>query len=221
MKNITNKRKNFYKKVAQKRKKNFVLVLEDLHDPHNLAAIFRSADAFGIQKIYLIFEKQNAINPQDKVFKKTSAFTNKWLDFEIFSSTEKCLKKLRSEKYTLISTILDKEAQSFFETNFTKFEKIALIIGNEHCGISETVKKITDKKIYIPMQGFAESLNVSVASAICLSEISRQRSDSKFSVSEIEEQKLIKNFKEKQLQYGERIKERKRLAIEKAKNKKP
>lgn len=218
MTDITEERKQFYQGIASQRQKDFVLVLEDIHDPHNIAAILRSADAFGIQKIYLIFENQEAFDPRERKLRKSSAFTNKWLDFEVFNSTKICLQKLKTDGFTIISTILDGEAQNFFETDFTQPEKLALVFGNEHEGISQTVKNMTDQKVYIPMQGFAESFNVSVATAICLSEMTRQRSGEAFHLSSKEQEALVQNFAEKQ----EEMKEFKREQKEerKAKSKK-
>ncbi|MCK5460703.1 RNA methyltransferase [Candidatus Gracilibacteria bacterium] len=217
MTEITEKRKQFYQRIASRRQKDFVLVLEDIHDSHNIAAILRSADAFGIQKIYLIFENQEEFDPRERKFRKSSAFTNKWLDFEVFDSTKICLEKLKSENFSIISTILDEEAQNFFETDFTKTKKIALVLGNEHKGISETVKRMADWKVYIPMQGFAESFNVSVAAAICLSEMTRQRKEALFHLSKKEQTTLVQQFIKKQIEIKEFKQEQKEERKVKAK----
>ena len=71
-----------------------IVVLEDIHDPHNAAAVWRSADAFGFGKIYLIFDQEVKFNPK-KVGKETSGSANKWLDFEMFNSAVECYKKLK------------------------------------------------------------------------------------------------------------------------------
>lgn len=213
------KRQEFYQKVAEKRQKNIVLVLEDIHDPHNAAAIFRTADAFGIQEVILIFEEENAYDPHEKFLKKTSAHTNKWLDFRIFHSTEKALQYLEENAYKIFATHLDKKAQSFFETSFENPEKVALIMGNEHRGISEKIQKSSAQTVYIPMQGFCESLNVSVATAIALSEITRQRKN-KFPQTSEEIQNLMGKFQQKQQDQKDRKAARKAEAIAKARTKK-
>lgn len=159
------------KKVIEQRQKGIV-ILEDIHDPHNAAAVWRSADAFGIQKIYLIFEKEKAFNPK-KIGKASSASANKWLDFEIFTSTEECLKKVKSEGYTVYATVLDREAETIYKTDFP--ENPAIMFGNEHRGLSEEAINLADKKIYVPMRGMVQSLNLSVTAGICLYELTRQR----------------------------------------------
>lgn len=170
---LTAKRKARLKEVARARQANFALVLEDIHDPHNAAAILRTADAFGVQDVYFIFEKVPSYNPR-KVGKASSSSANKWLTFYTFKSSVECLSQLKKKKYILVSTILDKKAKNLLTTNFD-MPKIALIVGNEHLGVSDTVKKMADLPVYIPMRGMVQSLNVSVTAALMLFEITRQR----------------------------------------------
>jgi len=158
--------------VMAARQKDIVVVLEDIFDPHNAAAIFRTCDAYGIQSVYLIFETVEPYDPK-RVGKASSATANKWLDFRIFQSTRECLGELKRKGYAIVSTFLDKEANNLYEFEWPK--KIALLVGNEHAGLSERAAEMSDHKVYIPMQGMVQSLNVSVATAICISEIYRAR----------------------------------------------
>jgi tRNA (guanosine-2'-O-)-methyltransferase len=191
---LTENRLEKIKTVAGQRTQS-VLVLEDIHDPHNAAAVLRTADAFGIQKVCFIFNKQKKFNPK-KIGKATSGSVNKWLDFEVFSSAKRCFRKLKGRGYTTVSTVLDSKAKSIFKTKFTE-KKIALCFGNEHSGLSQEAISLSDFYIYIPMQGFAQSLNLSVTAAICMYELfyRRQKSSAKFSLSKAEQDKLIKNWK--------------------------
>lgn len=192
---ISLKRLQKIKAVAQRRQEG-VVVLEDIHDPHNAAAVLRTADAFGIQKVYFI-QTQNKFNPW-KVGKATSSSANKWLTFKIFDSTEKCFKALKRQGYAIIGTILDSEAKSILKTKFTD-KKIALVFGNEHRGLSQTAIEKSDTHLFIPMQGFVQSLNLSVTAAICMYEVFRQRTSSakNFSLSKTERDKLIRIWKQK------------------------
>lgn len=149
-----------------------IVILEDIHDPHNAAAVWRSCDAFGIGTVYLIFNNEKEFNPK-KIGKASSSSANKWLDFKIFHSTEECLEEVSRDGYKIYATILDKEAKSIYETKFE--EKAAIILGNEHAGLSETAIKMADYKIYIPMVGMVQSLNLSVTAGICLFEYGRQQ----------------------------------------------
>lgn len=198
-------------RTSASRRQEGIVVLEDIYDPHNAAAVLRSCEAFGIQKVYFIqhhflkvksgagfiFEKGKKFNPK-KIGKATSSSANKWLDFEVFDSTKKCFKKLKRQGYSIVATVLDDKAKSIFRTKFTK-PKIALCIGNEHAGLSAEAIELSDQRIYIPMRGFVQSLNLSVTAAICLFELSRQRQESakKFLLPRREQNLLIKNWKQK------------------------
>lgn len=155
----------------EKNKKDLVVILEDIHDPHNAAAVWRSSDAFGVKKVCLVFDKEEKFNPK-KVGKASSSSANKWIDFEVFDSIEECIKKVKEEGYTTYATILDEQAKSIYKTVFK--EKAALIFGNEHRGISEKAAILADQKLYIPMLGMVQSLNLSVTAGICLFEYARQ-----------------------------------------------
>lgn len=163
------------KKISRvmSRRHEGIVVLEDIHDPHNAAAVWRNCDAFGFGKVYLIFNKEKQFDPK-KVGKASSSSANKWLEFEIFESTEKCLEKLKSGGYTIYATVLDREAKGLGEAKFEK--KTAICFGNEHRGLSDAAVKMADEKIYIPMKGMVQSLNLSVSAGIVMWEFVRKRS---------------------------------------------
>jgi len=151
-----------------------IVVLQDIHDPHNAAAVWRSCDAFGFGKVYLIFEQEATFNPK-KVGKASSSSANKWLDFEIFKSTAECFKKLKEQGYTIYGTVLDQEAKDLSLSDLRCQKKIALVFGNEHRGLTGEAVKLCDEKIYIPMVGMVQSLNLSVTAGICMWEYVRQK----------------------------------------------
>jgi len=186
------------KKVIDQRQRDLVIVLEDIADPHNAAAILRTCDGLGIQKAYFIFGHEPAYNPK-KIGKASSASANKWLDLKIYKSASECLQDLKKENYKIIATILDKNAKNIYQVNFLNFPKIALVVGNEHRGISSYVAEQADEKIYFPMRGMVQSFNVSVSAALFLAEIVRQRQESKqdFSLSPTEKKELWEKFYQK------------------------
>jgi tRNA (guanosine-2'-O-)-methyltransferase len=175
-----------------KRRQEGVIVLEDIHDPHNAAAVWRSCDGFGFQKVYLIFEKEKPFNPK-KVGKTSSSSANKWLDFKIFRSTKAGIEELKKDGYKIAATVLDKGAKKLSEVDF-KTKKVAIMLGNEHRGLSETALKLADEKIYIPMKGMVQSFNLSVTAAIVMYEIDRQRRGEKFSLSKKEKGEIEKRW---------------------------
>ncbi len=158
--------------VAARRQEG-VVVLEDLHDPHNAAAIFRTCEGFGIHKVILIFEQEKPWNPR-RVGKASSSSANKWLEFQVFRSTDTALKTLRKRGYRLYATTLGQGATPLAQVKFTK-PKTAIVFGNEYRGISETAAQLSHEKIFLPMQGFVQSFNISVSAAIFLYEQFRQR----------------------------------------------
>ena len=188
------------RKVIENRQEG-VIVLENIADEHNAAAVWRSADAFGFQKIYLVFSVEKSFNPK-KVGKKSSASANKWLSFKTFKSINECYKELKNEGYKIYATVLDEDSKNLQSTIFS-LRKIALVFGNEHRGLSEEAIKGADEKIYIPMKGMVQSLNLSVSAGILMYEVSRQRSASAkgygetregYKLSDNEKKELIKEF---------------------------
>ena len=161
------------KRIAAQRQAGFTVVIEDVFDPHNLGAIARSCDAFGIQEINVIFETHPEFDPKE-VGKNSSTATNKWLNYRIHYSTEFALHALKDEGWQLVATVIDEEATSIFDVEMSH-PKIALLIGNEKTGLSATAISLADRKITIPMRGIAQSMNVSVSAALMIYEVTRQR----------------------------------------------
>lgn len=197
---LSARRLNRFKEVIANRQAGLILVLEDIHDPHNAAAILRTCDGLGIAEVWFIFDKQEPYNPK-KVGKVTSSSANKWLNFRIFKSTKECLKELKKQKYRVYATILNKDAVDASTADLAG-DKIALVVGNEHRGISPEMIAGADTLLYLPMKGFVESFNVSVSAALFLYEIIRQRraspqSAKKYRLSTKEQAKLLADFKKR------------------------
>ncbi len=168
---MTEKRLNKFLEVVGKRQKYLTLVLENIHDPHNVSAIFRTADAVGIDKIYLIYN----IEKFPKISKVSSASAKKWIDTEKFSSVKECFKRLKEQKFRIYSTHLGEKSKniSLFDIDLTK--RTAIVLGNEHRGVSEEAVALSNGNLIIPMTGMVQSLNVSVSAAVCIYEAMRQR----------------------------------------------
>jgi tRNA (guanosine-2'-O-)-methyltransferase len=178
--------------VVQKRQSGIIVVLENIHDPHNAAAIMRTCDAFGIQTVWFIFDQELPYNPK-RVGKASSSSANKWLDFKTFNSTLSCFKTLKQENYISIATAFTPTAKKLNETEFDQ-KKIAIWVGNEHAGLSKEAIENADQTIIIPMNGFVQSLNVSVATAVVLWEVVKQRNTF---LSSQDQKILLDNFLKK------------------------
>lgn len=157
--------------VVSKRQKYLTIVLENIHDPHNVSAILRSADAVGIGEVYLIYNT----NKFPKIGRVSSASAKKWVDLRKFSSVESCFGELRSRKFRIYSTYVGENApgSSLYDLDLSK--RTAIVLGNEHDGVSNEVVEQSDANFSIPMYGMIRSLNVSVAAAVCMYEAMRQR----------------------------------------------
>lgn len=180
--------------VVSQRQAGLAVVIEDIHDPHNAEAIFRTCDAFGVQEVYLIFEQQKPWNPKT-IGKQSSSSAHKWLTFHTFRSTKECFAVLKEKGYFLLGTALSSSAQDLFSFDCRE-KKIALVVGNEHKGLSAYALQQVDAHVMIPMRGMVESLNVSVATALFLYELTRQRvhGDRFAGISHAERPALIDDF---------------------------
>lgn len=155
--------------VVNARQHSLRLVLENIHDPHNVSAIFRTCDAVGIPKISLLYYTEKF----PKIGKKSSASSRKWIETEKFTSVNECFASLKNEGYFIYASSISDDAVDLYKLNFKK--KIAIIFGNENRGVSSEALNLADKKFKIPMYGMVQSLNVSVAAAIVQYEALRQR----------------------------------------------
>jgi tRNA (guanosine-2'-O-)-methyltransferase len=151
------------------RQPGLVLVLENVHDPHNLGAILRSADAVGIMRIMMVYY----IESLPDISKSSASGALKWLNFERFRSIQSCYEELRKQEFQILATKIEPKAKELYEYDLVT--PTAIVVGNEHRGISLEAADGADGLLYIPMKGMVESVNVSVASAICLFEAMRQR----------------------------------------------
>lgn len=151
------------------RQPDLTVVIENIYDPHNVSAILRTCDAAGVMNVQLVYT--NTDFPD--IGKKSSASAWKWVERRKFSSVKECYDKLHKEGFTIYATHLSKKAKSIYGIDLVK--KVALVVGNEHEGVSSDASRLADGIIQIPMFGMVQSLNVSVATAIILFESVRQR----------------------------------------------
>ncbi len=173
----TPERMQRYREVAEGRQQG-VVVLEDIHDPHNAEAVFRSCDAFGFQRVCLVFDQEEPFDPR-AIGKLTSSSANKWLDFDIYSSARECVEELQRDGYEVVAAVAAGEAESVFEASLTA-PRIAVMLGNENRGLSPEAVALADRRVVIPMTGMVRSLNLSVTAALLLFEVTRRRRQAGF-----------------------------------------
>lgn len=167
---MTPERFDKLKDVLQKRQPDLTVVLENVFDPHNISAVMRTCDAVGIQEIFIL---NNRIPRHKKWGARSSSSAAKWLTIHQFEDPVECFKELRLRYDKILTTHLSSDASSLYELDFT--QRIALVFGNEHSGVSEDIRALADGNFIIPQAGIIQSLNISVACAVTLYEAYRQK----------------------------------------------
>ncbi|NUN09339.1 MAG: RNA methyltransferase [Ignavibacteriaceae bacterium] len=191
---ISEKRKEKFRSVFSARQTDLSLVLENIHDPHNVSAILRTCDAVGIGSIQLLYNYEKF----PRIGKKSSSSALKWVEREKHTSVASCVEELHNSGHKIYASVLSEDAVDFYSLDFT--EKTAVVVGNEHRGVSDEMLRKADKLFYIPMFGMIQSLNVSVATAVILYEALRQRREKRMYDKVISEEQLeilIKKYSRK------------------------
>ncbi len=157
--------------VLQHRQNDLAIVMENVHDPHNISAVMRTCDAVGIQDIYIL---NTIIPPHAKFGARSSSSAAKWLSVHQFDDTKACIDVLRKNYEKILTTHLSSDAVSLYSIDFT--QPMALVFGNEHSGVSDELREMADGNFLIPQMGIIQSLNISVACAVTIYEAYRQKS---------------------------------------------
>jgi tRNA (guanosine-2'-O-)-methyltransferase len=150
-----------FEEVLALRTKYLTVVMEDVYHLHNASAVIRSADIFGIQEVHVIERRFGK-----RLDKKIALGAQKWTDIHRYKTTEECLRTLKKQNYTLVATTPGKDALPI--DKLTISGKTAFLFGAEKEGLSDAALDQADQLVHIPMVGFTKSLNVSVAAAIIL-----------------------------------------------------
>jgi tRNA (guanosine-2'-O-)-methyltransferase len=166
---ITDHKKKFIEKVLAGRTRHITIVLEDIYQSQNASAVIRTCECFGTQDINII---EN--DSQYSVNKRVLKGANKWINLHRYkmkgmNNSEVCLRHLRDQGYQIVVADPSPDGLPVHELSIEK--KMAIVFGNEVHGASGFALAQADQKVFIPMQGFTESLNISVSAAICLNTI--------------------------------------------------
>jgi tRNA (guanosine-2'-O-)-methyltransferase len=165
---ITEPRRDTIDRVVRGRTWTVTVVFESPYDRGNVSAVMRSAEGLGYGSLHVI-----ETNKRFKQANRATAGTDKWLEVERWPQTAPCVEQLKARGYQLVATHLDETAVPISQIDFTR--PTALILGNEHAGVSEEMLAASDHRCIVPMAGFAQSFNISVAAAISLYHIQQAR----------------------------------------------
>ena len=154
--------------VAGRRLVGVTIVLDGIHDPHNISAVLRSCDAFGVQHAHII-GSPSAL----PINRAITQGCEKWLTLHYHRDAEACAASLAADGFALWAAAPDRRARPLDSLDFS--QKLALAFGAERSGLSDQLLKHCAGVYFIPMSGFSQSLNVSVAAAISLYVATRRR----------------------------------------------
>lgn len=168
---LTDVRKNKIENVLSKRCSKIPIILEDIYDAGNIFAVFRSAESLGFQHVHLIEQEIE----RKKLPNRSRRNSQKWLSIHDWHSTTKCIHHLRSENFKIAATDVS-ASMGIDEIDFSR--PTAVLFGNEHHGVQQNTLEMADYVFKVPMQGFTESFNISVAVAISLYHIYQERQHS-------------------------------------------
>jgi tRNA (guanosine-2'-O-)-methyltransferase len=167
----TERRQARIRSVLARRQPDLTVVLENVHDPHNVSAILRSCDAAGVLRAHAVYSIEEP--PPTAFARQTSASAAKWVEVERHDSVGDCYNQLREAGFSILVTSIRPGSRPLYHWDLR--EPVALVLGNEMRGVSNEARAMADAAVQIPMVGMVESLNVSVACAVCLYEAFRQR----------------------------------------------
>lgn len=202
---VSENRQARFREIVEHRTRYATVVLEDIYQPHNASAVLRSCDCFGIQDVHII-ENRNSWEYSPDVEKGSS----KWLSIHRYHEKEQnsmdCIAHLRKQGYKIAATTPHTEMAI---EQLPLDEPVALVLGTELTGVSDQILDEADYKVRIPMYGFTESFNISVAAAICMNDLRRRimNSEIDWQLSENEKTDILIQWCKKTLKHFDNYEE--------------
>lgn len=150
------------------RQPDLTVCMEQVHKPHNVSAVIRTADAVGVHEVHAVW-------PTSRMRTQGSfaAGSNSWVQVKTHKTIEEAVAKMKAMGMQILATNLSEKAVDFRTIDYTL--PTCILLGQEKTGITPEALALADSDIVIPMVGMVQSLNVSVASALILYEAQRQR----------------------------------------------
>ena len=164
---LTAERRTRIDEVVSSRSTAVVAVLDGLVDPHNVSAVLRSADAFGVQHVHLIQGEEPFLATA-----RIAQGSDRWVDVTRHATGTECVSALRAQGHRIFVASMEGAVSP---EALAHEPRVAIVFGSEHDGVSKELRDLADGTYAIPMCGFVQSLNVSVAAAITLFSAMRGR----------------------------------------------
>lgn len=158
---FSDNKRALFDRLAPLRTRHISVVLEDVYQSHNAAAVLRSCDCFGVQDVHVV-EAHNPFNPAGDV----AVGSSKWVDYYRYPNIQEVYKSLHEKGYRIVATLPHENDQMIGDLDIS--QKTALVFGTELTGLTQEAIEGADAYVKIPMYGFTESFNISVCAALSL-----------------------------------------------------
>uniref|UniRef100_A0A7S3EHY2 tRNA/rRNA methyltransferase SpoU type domain-containing protein n=1 Tax=Rhodosorus marinus TaxID=101924 RepID=A0A7S3EHY2_9RHOD len=146
--------------ILSKRCSSVQVLLENVQDPHNGAVCIRSADSMGLMYINVVeYFMPFAYDPE------LAHGSDEYVEIKRFQTSHDAVRQLKREGFSLLATTLDEDSIPISEVDFSTIDKVCILFGNEERGLSESILSQADVKIFLPMVGMVQSLNISASFA--------------------------------------------------------
>lgn len=202
---ISDNKKSLFEEIVLKRTKHITVVLENIFQPHNAAAVLRSCDCFGVQDVHII-ENDWKYSPN----KEIDMGSSKWLSLHRYNSVENntlsTINHLKNKGYKVIATTPHKDDCLIGDLDLT--EPVALMFGTELTGLSDIALENADGYVKLPMHGFTESYNISVSVALALFSVTERlhkNPDIKWQLSPEDQTEIKLNWAKKVVKHSEKV----------------
>jgi tRNA (guanosine-2'-O-)-methyltransferase len=170
--------------ILDRRTRRITVLFEDVYHPHNASAVMRTAECFGVQDVHVV-EQDKRFRPSTDVVRGAA----RWLTLQRHDTIADAATSLRGHGYLLAATSVDPGSVPLGELPVDR--PLALCFGTEETGLSREALGLADLLVHVPMEGFTESLNVSVTAALCLRELTaRVRAGADWWLSDAEKDDL-------------------------------
>ena len=186
-----------FKRVVKARQANLCVILENVHDHHNIGAVLRTCDSVGVKEVFVIYSEDHLDQEHLYLGTRAASGARRWVDVNYYTDVKACFEHVRKNYQNVFCTHLGESSKSLYELDLT--ENVALLFGNEHEGVSEAALEYCDGNFLIPQYGMVQSLNISVACAVSLYEALRQRTEKGFytdspTLTETEQEALFNEY---------------------------
>jgi len=167
------------------RTSRIVLVMDKCYDMHNIAAVLRTAECFGVQNVYMVLPvelRNTSLSSKDAITRGNERF----LTLRKFRTSVECIEVLRAEGREIWATDLSQVAVSLDQPGLNVPNKLAIVMGREAEGVTREFLEAADRRVFLPLFGFTESLNLSVATALVLQKLLMMCPEARGDMSDVE-----------------------------------